>query len=84
MLFGNTVFKILTEQRMKIAYLHVQQNEMRIHEIAFEAGYENVSKFIAVFKKEFGMTPGEMRKKKKYYYKPEFDSRLPINRINRW
>jgi len=67
-LFGNTVFKILTEQRMKIAYLHVQQNEMRIHEIAFEAGYENVSKFIAVFKKEFGMTPGEMRKKKKYHY----------------
>lgn len=67
-LFGNTIFKTLTEQRMKIAYLYVQQNEMRVHEIAFEAGYENVSKFISTFKKEFGMTPGEMRKSKKYYF----------------
>ena len=62
-LFGNTIFKSLTQERMKIAYKHIQENELSVSEISFKAGYENVSNFISVFKKEFGKTPGEMRRK---------------------
>lgn len=67
-LFGNTIYKTLTKERMKIAYANIQKNDMSVGEIAYFSGYENVSNFIAVFKKEFGMTPGEMRKSKKYYF----------------
>ncbi len=67
-LFGNTIFKTLTEVRMQIAYEHLKQKEMSVSEIAFEAGYENVSNFIAVFKKTYGQTPGQMRKEKQFYH----------------
>ncbi len=66
-LFGNTIFKTLTEHRMKVAYKHLQINDKNVSEVAFEAGYENVSNFITVFRKEFGKTPGEMRKEKSFY-----------------
>ncbi|MCH9813219.1 MAG: AraC family transcriptional regulator [Epsilonproteobacteria bacterium] len=67
-LFGNTIFKTLTEVRMQLAYEHLKKREMSVSEIAFEAGYENVSNFIAVFKKTYGQTPGQMRKERSFYH----------------
>jgi len=60
--FNNTVFKTLSEHRMQLAVKHVRANDLSIAEIAYETGYENVSKFIAAFKKAHGITPGVMRK----------------------
>lgn len=60
-MFGNTIFKTLTEHRMAQALLDVKDNEMSIGEIAYRSGYENVSSFISVFKKTYGQTPGVMQ-----------------------
>ena len=69
-LFNNTIFKTLTEHRMRQAVKHVRANDMSIAEIAYDTGYENVSKFIAAFRKTYGVTPGMMRKEVKYSLPP--------------
>lgn len=66
-LFDNTIFKTLTEHRMQQALKQVSKNDMSITEIAYDSGYENVSNFIAVFRKTFGKTPGMMRKEVQYF-----------------
>jgi AraC-like DNA-binding protein len=60
-LFNNTIFKTVTEQRMQLAANQLRKNNMSIAEIAYDSGYENVSKFIAAFRKTYGITPGKMR-----------------------
>ena len=62
LIFDTTIFKTLTDQRMRQALQQVQRDDMNIGEIAFEAGYENVSSFIATFKKTYGQTPGTLQK----------------------
>ena len=37
------------------------ETSLKIHEISYEAGYENVNHFIAHLKKNTGMTPTEYR-----------------------
>ncbi|MBV2099310.1 MAG: AraC family transcriptional regulator [Candidatus Thiodiazotropha sp. (ex Lucina aurantia)] len=64
--FNNTIFKTVMEQRMQFAPNQLRSNDMSIAEIAYAAGYENVSKFIATFRKTYGVTPGMMRKDMKY------------------
>ena len=62
LIFDTTIFKTLTDQRMRQALQQVQIGDMNVGEIAFEAGYENVSSFIATFKKTYGQTPGVLQK----------------------
>ncbi len=66
-LFNNTIHKTLTEQRMEQAFENLKNLDMSVWEIAHEAGYENVSNFINVFRKKFGKTPGDMRRDKSFY-----------------
>jgi AraC-like DNA-binding protein len=65
-MYNSTIYKTLTEQRMQLAVTQLHSNDMSIAEIAYDAGYENVSKFIAAFRKTYGVTPGMMRKDIKY------------------
>ncbi|MCH9813216.1 MAG: AraC family transcriptional regulator [Epsilonproteobacteria bacterium] len=67
LLFGNTIHKTLTEERMSIAHQKLHNNDMSVWEIAHEAGYENVSNFIRVFRNQYGKTPGQIRKEKKFF-----------------
>ncbi len=67
-IFGNTVFGTLTQERMKVAYADLQRNDLSITEVGRKTGYINVSNFILVFKKQFGKTPGQMRKEKSFYW----------------
>jgi len=66
LLFDQTIFKALTEHRMAQALEKLERRDKSIAEIAFEAGYSNVSKFIAAFKKTYGKTPGMIRKDRLY------------------
>lgn len=43
----------------------LHSTNMKILDIAMEAGYSNISQFNRNFKKAFGLTPGEYRKKRK-------------------
>ncbi|HBR97328.1 MAG TPA: hypothetical protein DD979_08110 [Gammaproteobacteria bacterium] len=60
--FNTTVFKTLTDYRMRQAAEMVKRRDLSISEIAHETGYGCVSKFILAFKKTYGTTPGTMRK----------------------
>ncbi len=68
LLFNTTIFNTLTQERMKIAYESLKRNDLSITEIGHKTGYINVSNFISVFKKQFGKTPGQMRKERSFYH----------------
>lgn len=48
--------------RIRNAQLLLKETNMKIHEISYEVGYENVNHFIRHFKKTAGTTPAEYRK----------------------
>ena len=62
------IHKINTIEKMEQAFENLKNLDMSIWEIAHEAGYENVSNFINVFRKKFGKTPGDMRKERSFCY----------------
>ena len=51
----------INRQRVTHAKTLLQATNKAVSEIAFECGFENVSHFIRVFKKEFGCTPNKAR-----------------------
>ena len=51
----------LLKVRLEAAKRMLLSTELPINEIAMECGYENVTYFHTIFKKEFGMTPNEFR-----------------------
>lgn len=60
--FQISPIQYLHQVRMKNAQLLLRERDMKIHEIAYEVGYENVNHFIHHFKKTAGITPAEYRK----------------------
>lgn len=60
--FQISPIQYLHQVRMKNAQLLLMERNMKIHEIAYEVGYENVNHFIHHFKKTAGITPAEYRK----------------------
>ena len=61
--YGKTVFEYLREMRLKKAKLLLDEGNMNITEIAYEAGYSSPSYFTKSFKNYFGSNPGEYLKK---------------------
>ena len=60
--FQISPIQYLHQVRMKNAQILLKEKDMKIHEIAYEVGYENVNHFIHHFKKTVGTTPAEYRK----------------------
>lgn len=60
--FQISPIQYLHQVRMKNAQILLMERNMKIHEIAYEVGYENVNHFIHQFKKTAGITPAEYRK----------------------
>ncbi len=61
--FHNSPIQYLHQIRMQNAQLLLQEGILKIHEIAYEVGYENVNQFIHHFKKTAGTTPAAYRKR---------------------
>lgn len=59
---GRTPTQELIRRRIVRAQTHLQTTQLPVAEIAFRVGYENVSRFSALFKRETGVTPGDFRK----------------------
>ena len=59
--FGENLSTFLREARMRQAAELLQSSELRVAEIAAQIGYENQSKFAAVFVRRFGCPPLEYR-----------------------
>lgn len=62
--FGQSIARYTTHKRMMCAAELLEKNELSIIEIAGSVGYESQSKFASAFRREFGLTPFEYRKKK--------------------
>lgn len=62
--FGQNISVYLREIRMKQAAARLASTRLSVAEIAEEVGYTNQSKFAAVFKKQYKMSPLEYRRSK--------------------
>ena len=60
---GKNYLTYLTEVRMEKASELLENSEMTVTEVAGLCGYNDISKFIQVFKKYYGETPNKYRKK---------------------
>lgn len=61
--FGENLSTFLREARMRRAAELLQSSELRVAEIVAQVGYENQSKFAAVFVRRFGCPPLEYRRR---------------------
>ena len=59
--FGKNFSEYLAEYRMKKAASILQKSDLKIYEIAYIVGYNNISAFIKKFKQVFNVTPAEYR-----------------------
>lgn len=64
--FGIPLAEYVRSQKLKRALELLYNTEKRISDIAYDCGFEHESSFIRSFKREFGMTPGEARRRKCY------------------
>jgi len=62
-LFGNGVYEYLRSERMQVARSLLADSGRSIKEIASMTGYRSVNSFIKAFKKMYGVTPGDFRKR---------------------
>lgn len=51
----------LTDRRLRAA-LELLKRGQRVTDTCFDVGFKNVSHFSAIFKRKFGVTPGDIRK----------------------
>lgn len=59
--FQCSPLQYLHRMRVQAAKDLLAETDLKVHEIGYEVGYENVNHFISHFKKTTGMTPGEYR-----------------------
>lgn len=62
-IFGKSFLAYLTEIRLKNAKRLLRKDNIEISKIAKAVGYDSYNGFYIAFKKEFGITPNEYRKK---------------------
>lgn len=62
---GTTFITYLNDYRLTMTQRLLLSSDDSILEIAAETGFENLSYFNRIFKKRFGQTPSEYRKKSK-------------------
>jgi AraC-like DNA-binding protein len=60
-LLGTTVFHYIREQRLFKAQQLLSIGQMNVTEVSLAVGYQNPSRFAAVFKNKFGITPSQYR-----------------------
>lgn len=60
--YGINITDYIVQLRMELAHYHLTESDQSIKDIAELVGYEDISYFYRVFRKHFGIAPGEMRK----------------------
>jgi AraC-like DNA-binding protein len=62
-LFGQSVFAVITDQRLQEAHEVLLKTDLPIKILAANLGYSHVNNFSAAFSKKFGYSPGSLRGK---------------------
>lgn len=60
--YGMPIAGYVRREKMKISMELLRTTEEKVSDIAYDIGFEHESSFIRSFKREFGMTPSEVRK----------------------
>jgi len=58
--YNTTPQKWLTQRRLELAHYMIAEQHKKPVEVIFEAGFENLSHFSYIFKKQFGYAPTEL------------------------
>lgn len=58
---GKTYTELLQEKRLSQACFYLKNSDMTVEEIAYAVGYENISYFYRIFKKNFEISPRKYR-----------------------
>ncbi|MCQ2442693.1 MAG: AraC family transcriptional regulator [Oscillospiraceae bacterium] len=61
---GQNFSKLLRREKLATAAALLTETDYTVRKICEETGYESVSQFSGTFKREYGISPGEYRKKK--------------------
>jgi AraC-like DNA-binding protein/mannose-6-phosphate isomerase-like protein (cupin superfamily) len=75
---GRTPMEFLSEERMKHAALFLEKTDMKIAEIGARVGYRSEAAFIRRFSAQYGVTPGELRKRSRRNVPRNFDLSVGI------
>lgn len=62
---GKPIHRWLVELRMQRAAERIRCTDLPIYQVAQDVGYESMSQFTSVFRKQYGVTPGEYKKMSK-------------------
>ncbi len=60
--YGDTIYNYHLRKRLEKAHLLLQNTSLPVNEIAEECGFASFSHFSRSFKKEYGVTPSQIRK----------------------
>lgn len=60
--YGDSIYAFLKKHRLLSSCALLLESDKSITEVSMDMGYENPSKYIAAFKKQFGITPAKFRK----------------------
>lgn len=63
-IFHQTPNRWLVQRRLQEAYVMIEREHQKAADIYLDLGFEDLSHFLFVFKKQFGLTPTELMKKK--------------------
>lgn len=61
--YGIPLAEYVRREKLKKSMELLKETDDKVSDIAYDVGFEHESSFIRSFKREFGMTPGEVRKK---------------------
>ena len=62
-LYGQTVFRFLINERLRKACVLIQHTDTSIKEVAHLTGFVSIPHFSKAFKKKYGFTPRDLRKR---------------------
>lgn len=65
--FNNTIYGLLQEERIKLAKLLLERNDISVSEAAQMVGYQSLSHFAKVFNSYYGILPSQLKKEKNYF-----------------
>jgi AraC-like DNA-binding protein len=72
--FGTTLSEYITDERISHAQRELLTSDLAITRLAFNCGFQSISRFNAAFLKITGCTPREFRKSNSFYFRSNLNS----------
>lgn len=60
-LYGTTIFRFLTQERLRKSKTLIQHSDLSLKEIAHRTGFKSAAHFSRAFKDKYGKTPSDLR-----------------------